>query len=284
MTEKDMNLGMIPGDTLIEKARNRAGTWGRTEKFSSGDKFLDEYLGGGYGRENGYEILTIFGDTGQNKSTLMTQMILEPALAGYKVAYLALEDDPEDVVNRIDKQIPGDGMLHEQQLNIALQNIRFLPENDGYTLGRMAEVVEALFDTYDIVAIDPIQFIFEASVAEKGETEFNRQRLFMRQMNNVLKKKNKTLILVSHTNKGGNQKERKDAGMFKIIGSSAIAQVSTKVLEIGRNSDGVRGVQLWKSRFTPFRRVGFQVDLTDRMRIEGVYKTPQEQSDARSLW
>lgn len=270
-------MGMTPASGLIETALQDMDNWGVTDLYSTGDPIFDEYLGGGYGRKDGYEILTIFGDTGMNKSTLATTMILDPALNGTQIAYFALEDDPKDVVKRIIVQCEND----QDRLERITSNILFMPENDGYTLDMMAEAIEKIFKVADIVVVDPLQFIFEASVAEKGETEFNRQRLFMRKMNNIMKHTNKTLIIVSHTSKGGGGKDSK-RGLDKIIGSSAVAQVSTKVLEIDRKEDGLQGVRLWKTRFTPFRFTGVQVRLNN-MKVETVYEQ-EDLPQARKIW
>jgi len=278
--KKKINLGMTPAFTLVEEAKKAMEEWGKTDLYSTGDPVLDEYIGnsssGGYGRRSAYEIITIFGDTGMNKSTFASSIIIDPASKGVPIAYFALEDDPKDVVSRLMKQCGDD----EEFLGKVLENIMFMPENDGYTLDMMAEAIENVFKVADIVVIDPLQFIFEASVTEKGETEFNRQRLFMRKMNNVMKHTNKTLIIVSHTGKGGGNDKR--TGVDRIIGSSAVAQVSTKVIEINRKEDGLHGIRLWKTRFTPYRFSGVQIML-DHMRIKTVY----EQSDlpqARALW
>ena len=261
--KKKINLGMQQGSMLIEQAKATLDSWGKTDLYSTGDAIIDEYLGGGYGRPDGYEVITIFGSTGMNKSTMTTSFILEPARKGAKVAYFALEDDTKDVVKRILIQCNMD----EDKCREITKNILFMPENDGYTLDMMAETIEQIFDKVDIIVIDPLQFIFEASIAEKGETEFNRQRLFMRRMNNIMKHTNKTLIIVSHTRKSmGNGKE---TGLDRIIGSSAVAQVSTKVIEIDRK-DGVQGIRLWKTRFTPYRFSGMPVKL-DNMKIRSLY-------------
>ena len=270
-----INLGFLQGSNLVDSAEKEMGQWGKTNLYSTGDPIIDEYLGDGYGREDGYEIITIFGNTGMNKSTFATSMILDPAEKGTQIAYFALEDDPKDVIKRILVQC---NMDKAKALRIT-QNILFMPENDGYTLDAMASAIEDVFKIADIVVVDPLQFIFEASVAERGETEFNRQRLFMRKMNNIMKHTNKTLILVSHTNKG-NAKEA--VGLDKIIGSSAIAQVSTKVIEINRDKDGIHGIRLWKTRFTPYRFCGIQIKL-DNMRIRSTY-TLQELNQARQNW
>lgn len=276
---KNINMGMVQASGLVEKARAEMGDWGVTDLYSTGDPIMDEYLGnsdkGGYGRQSGYEIITIFGDTGMNKSTFATSMILEPAKKGTQIAYFALEDDPKDVVKRMIRQCAT-----ETELEAVTKNVLFMPENDGYTLDMMAEAIENIFDVADIVVIDPLQFIFEASVTEKGETEFNRQRLFMRRMNNIMKHTNKTLIIVSHTGKGGGKDAR--SGVDRIIGSSAVAQVSTKVIEINRKDDGLQGIRLWKTRFTPYRYCGCQIKL-DNMRVKTVYEL-SDLPEARRHW
>lgn len=275
-----INMGMTPATSLIDAAKAEMDSWGKTDLYSTGDQILDEYLGnsftGGYGRKDGYEILTIFGDTGMNKSTFATSIILDPASKGTQIAYFALEDDPKDVVRRI--LIMCD--MNEEKARTITNNILFMPESDGYTLDSMAEAIEKIFDVVDIIVIDPLQFIFEASVAEKGETEFNRQRLFMRKMNNLMKHTNKTLIIVSHTGKGGGKDAR--TGVDRIIGSSAVAQVSTKVIEINRKEDGLQGIRLWKTRFTPYRFCGVQIRL-DNMVVRTVYEL-SDLPQARKAW
>ena len=272
---KKINLALSQASSLIEPAKAEMSNWGKTDLYSTGDAVIDEYLGGGIGRKDGYEIITIFGATGMNKSTFTTSIILDAAEKGVQVAYFALEDDPKDVVKRILVQCD---MNEEKALKIT-QNILFMPESDGYTLDAMAEAIEEIFQIADIVVIDPLQFIFEASVTERGETEFNRQRLFMRRMNNVMKHTNKTLIIVSHTSKSSGKFAAQ--GLDRIIGSSAVAQVSTKVIEIDRK-DGVHGIRLWKTRFTPYRYTGIQVRL-DNMVVHSVYDN-KDMPQVRKMW
>ena len=212
-----------------------------------------------------------------SKSTFATSMILDPAEKGVPIAYFALEDDPKDVVQRILIQCDMD----EERAQKILKNIMFMPESDGYTLDAMAGAIEKIFSVADIVVVDPLQMIFESSVEERGETEFNRQRLFMRKMNNVMKHTNKTLIIVSHTAKKGGKNDAK-TGVDRIIGSSAVAQVSTKCIEIDRKEDGLHGIRMWKSRFTPYRFCGLQIRLNN-MKIRTVY-SPDDLPQARMNW
>ena len=237
-----------------------------TDEHSTGDAMIDEYLGGGYGRKENYEIVLIFGGTGVSKSTFTTQMIIDPALKGRQIAYFSLEDDVTDLYTRLFYQISGIAGKFgnvDEMMKTVTQNIMVAPESDGYTLGEMSSEVEKLFNMgIDIIVIDPLQFIFEASVVEKSETEFNRQRLFMRQINNLIKRavkqsgRSKTIILVSHTNKG-----KFDDAIDTIMGSGAIKQVPTKIVQVVRDKDGGRFLRLHKTRFTRHRIGNHEVTL-----------------------
>jgi len=276
--KKKIDLGLIPLESVWEDAKASLANFGVTNLYSTGDKIIDEYLGnspdGGYGRQSGYEIVTIFGDTGRNKSTFATNIIVDPLKKGKTVVYMALEDDPKDVAARLSmmgvkpNELPG--------------KLCFFKEQSGYTLSDMKDAITEYFKFADVILIDPLQFIYEASVTERGEAEFNRQRLFMREMNHLMKKTNKVLILVSHTNKSGG----KDApGMSHIIGSSAIAQVSTKVIEIGISKDGIRYIHMWKSRFSPHRRDDLAVKLNLNMQFEALHgDDPKVIEELRRHW
>lgn len=250
---KKIDKGLISANLIWDDAISTASAWGITDLYSTGNKVIDTYIGHGFGRPDGYEIVTIFGDTGMNKSTFATNLIVDPLLKGKHVVYMALEDDPQDVCRRLNRMgvnpndVPG--------------TLSFMKEQDGYTLEAMAEVIEEFFSYADVILIDPLQFVYEASVMERGETEMNRQRLFMRQMNNIMKRTNKVLIIVSHTNKGNSNV----TGLNKIIGSSAIAQVSTKCIEIGYDKDNGRFLKLWKTRFTPRRNEALVIRLKEDM-------------------
>lgn len=238
-----------------------------TNEHSTGDLLIDEYLGGGYGRSGAYEIVMVFGDTGVNKSTFSTQMILQPAMDGKRVTLFALEDDVTDVYSRIRRQSSRYAQSRFADPLEAMRkistNVMMAPDSDGYTLEAMAIEIEGVFRTgTDIVVVDPLQFIFEASVVEKTETEFNRQRLFMRQINNMMKRvaretgKSKTIILVSHTNKG-----RYDSPLDNIMGSGANKQVPTKIIQVYRDECGRKFLRLHKSRFTQHRFGPHPVEL-----------------------
>ena len=262
------NLGMIPAFTKLDSALERASKNRETSKYSFGDPMIDDYCGGGWGRDDAYELVCVFGGTGMNKSTLLSQMVISPAAKGDKVAYLALEDELEDVIIRLHKQLQPTGLAAQDKLNKVLHNIDFFPENDGYSLDELANVIEELFNTYDVIVVDPIQFVFEASIVDRGETEWNRQRVFMRKLRNIVVRARKPLVFVSHTNKSAYNKNSEVDGIGQMMGSGGLPQICTKIIQIDRDKDGLRHIKLLKTRFTKHRFNPLQINLsTEDMRI-----------------
>lgn len=261
-----------------------------TDLYSTGDTLVDEYLGGGIGRKDGrYEIVLIFGDTGVNKSTFATQLAVVAALNGAQVGYYSLEDDKIDLCARILRQLGGLKRNkfddEEKMFDKISPFFAIAPTDDGYTLDMLAEQIEKLFLTgTDLVVIDPLQFVFEASVDERPETEFNRQRKFMRQVNNLMKNacdktgKSKTLIIVSHTNKG-----KFDNPIDTIMGSGANKQVPTKIIQIARE-DNLRFLNLVKTRFTRFRPGRHQIQLDDQTMLIRTHAVPPDYQKNPNDW
>lgn len=261
-----------------------------TDLYSTGDPMIDEYLGGGIGRKEGkYEIVLIFGDTGVNKSTFATQLAVTAALSGAQVSYYSLEDDRIDLCSRILRQLSGMKPTKFDDETKLFDQISpyfsIAPDCDGYTLDMLVKQVEQLFLTgSDIVVIDPLQFVFEASVDERPETEFNRQRKFMRQVNNLIKNacketgKSKTLILVSHTNKG-----KFDNAIDTIMGSGANKQVPTKIIQVVRE-DNLRFLNMVKTRFTKYRPGRHQVGLDENTMLIRTAPIPHEYQSKPAEW
>jgi KaiC/GvpD/RAD55 family RecA-like ATPase len=76
---------------------------------------LDDYLKGGYGRRDGYEIVLLYGPTGVGKSTVALNFLAAPIRDGTKIGLLVLEDDMADVSNRFSEIFTGKEYRHEQR-------------------------------------------------------------------------------------------------------------------------------------------------------------------------
>lgn len=244
-----------------EKAMLARKTWGRTDLYSTGDGKLDTYLGGGFGRQNGYEIVLLYGQTGVGKSTVGLNMIAPAISEGIKIGLLILEDDMPDVNNRL-LDILGKEKYLEMVVNS--QNILCLPEEamtKSWNLQDLLTYIEDWFTdlNVDLILLDHLQFAFENAEMAKQENEYIAQRIFMQKLNQLMKRLNKTIILVSHVNKAHGSK-----GMDKIIGSGAIAQAATKVIEVA-DSDVQNEIEInmRKSRFTKKPTMGWCMKLID---------------------
>lgn len=220
-------------------------SYGKTDLYSVGSDDLDKYMRGGYGRRDGYEIVVLFGDTGIGKSTFGLNMLVDPILSGKRVGLLMLEDDGPDVNMKLRT------MLGRDVLSKFSSNIHFTPENvvNGskmWGLDDLLELVEGWFEErkLDVIMLDPLQFAFESATSIKGENEYISQRVFVRKINYLMRKLNKTIILVSHTSKNTQTK-----GLGRIVGSSGIAASATKAIEIKKDGD-LMLIRIWKSRFT----------------------------------
>lgn len=233
-------------DDYYEAADKLAGSFGRTDQFTTGITALDAYLGGGYGVEDGYEIMVVFGETGVGKSTLTMNLIATEAVKGTKIGYMILEDDVRHSVLRLRNIVGDEGMSQIK----AHHSIRVVPKEMLKTMWKLDEILKWIRINAEqgvkLFVIDHLQFIFENAV-EEAKNEWHQQRKFMRDLNSLLDEVHATVIIVSHVNKGTD----KDKGLNRIIGSSGIAGAASKIIGIFREQSG-NGleVQLLKSRHT----------------------------------
>jgi predicted ATP-dependent serine protease len=241
---------------FYEEAQRLRGSFGKTTLFSTGHDVLDNYFGGGFGREDGYEIVLMYGETGIGKSTVALNFVAPAIRDGKKVGLLVLEDDMADVSNRLEKILaPSEyATMNSQQKVLALPDDAL---TKSWKLDDLLEYIEDWFtlDKCDLILLDHLQFAFENAEAVKGENEYIAQRVFMQKLNQLVKRLKKTIILISHVSKASQSK-----GMNKIAGSGALAQAATKVIEVSDTKlQDTIALELRKSRFT--KRPGFEYHI-----------------------
>jgi predicted ATP-dependent serine protease len=246
---------------FAQEAAKLATSYGSTNLYGTSDKGLNDYLYGGYGRQDGYEIVILFGEPGVGKSMVALNLLHDPIVMGKKVGFMVLEDDGGDVFNRLMAILGKDSF---NQWAMKSDNLHFMPSEAvvrAWTLDELLEMIEEWFTKrdLDIILLDHLQFAFENAEAVRGENEYIAQRIFMRKLNFLMKRIKKTIILVSHVNKANNVK-----GMGKIVGSGGIAGAATKILEVteGDLSDSVN-IYLRKTRFTKKRNFHYTMKLVD---------------------
>jgi len=241
---------------FYKKAQELKKSWGRTDLYSTGHSVLDAYMFGGFGRKDGYEIVLLYGPTGVGKSTVALNFIAPAIRKGVKTGLLVLEDDMADVSNRFSEILSHNEYIRANKEQI----VRCLPEDEltkSWTLDDLLTYIEEWFESgIDLILLDHLQFAFENAEMIKGENEYIAQRVFMRKLNFLMKRVKKTIILVSHVNKANGAK-----GMNQIVGSGAIAQAATKVIEVSetKNMADCINLELRKSRFT--KKPGFPYSM-----------------------
>lgn len=249
------------------EAKKLGATWGQTSLYSTNHEPLDEYLGGGFGRADGYEIVLLYGDTGIGKSTVALNFLKDPIERGQKVGLLVLEDDGADVFLRLASVLGNSSM---NKFVMQGNTVHFMAQEDlvqSWNLDDLLVLIEDWFvgRDLDVILLDHLQFAFEGAEMARQENEYIAQRIFMQKLNQLMKRVKKTIILVSHVNKNSTSK-----GMGKIVGSGAIAQAGTKVIEVADDKHVEDGIRLWmrKSRFTKKRGHDYAMKLSDG-KLEG---------------
>lgn len=245
-----------------KEADLRRETFGKTEKYTTGFPNFDKYLGFGFGNRHGYEIVTIFGDPGVGKSTFSLNIIAAEMVKGTKVGLMILEDDMPDVYNRLRQIIFESGMMALKKN----KNVDVIPQHmleEAWTFEQILKWIEDKNEErgIELFLIDHINFIFDNAELENPNKELAEQRKFMRKLNFMCRKRKLTVILVSHTAKGNAE------GMGKVYGTTAITQVSTKVLGLKQGESSQFVVNMYKSRFTQ-RRQGFCLMSLNGLRLE----------------
>lgn len=245
---------LVPLQAHMERADELKQSFGRTDLYKTGSPKLDEYLGSGFGRKSGYEMVLIHAEPGVGKSLLGLNMMIDPIKKGVNVGLMILEDDPADVLNRL--RVMTDGEIDNTD------NVFFADDqSEGYTLEQAMQAIEMWFDVCDVILLDHLEYLFVGAVGESERAQYQRQEVWMRRLNSLMKKNGKTIVMIQHTNKGDGE------GMGKIKGSSAFAQTCSKVISLKRGDHGNLMLMLQKTRFTPYRTNWIEVGV-DRFRLK----------------
>lgn len=248
--------------------------FGVTDRHSTGLRDLDEYLFGGYGRQDNWEILVLHGPYGLGKSTIAVNFLAAPILAGTNVGIMALEDDPTTVVLRLGMALNDEKLVGNA---IKSKHIRLLPEESlerNWTLDELLKEIEDWFtdpkNGVDIILLDHLQFAFDAADLQHERSEWAAQSVFMRNLNSLMKRVNKTIILVSQQNRAGD-----------VAGSIGIPRGATKMIGIGRiKGESIkRTLRLDKTRNTPERDAVFVVELVNSR----IYTSEDQPGEVKKL-
>lgn len=247
---------------------------GRTDLYHFIDSRLDEFFFGGFGSQHAFTFYIVTGKTNAGKSMFVQNMIAGIVASGKRWAYLVLEDSRVDTFARLQKIVGKDELLKSDKIIETEEDVQ-----DLYTVNDALDHIEYLFDVEncDVVIVDHLQFLFESIDEDKKHDTNFTQRYLMRKINKIVKTRGKTLICVSHVNKGS---EKDNNPLDLVIGSSALVQAATNVIYIKNDEDGIR-VQMPKSRYTKRRlaseEIHIQYDQNLRVSVDDCIK--DEKSD-----
>lgn len=227
---------------------------GKTDLYHFKEPRLNEFFYGGFGHQSAFTFYIVTGKTGASKSLFVQNMIAGIVEKGVRWGYLVLEDSRVDTLSRLERIIGKDKLLHSNKIIETEEDVE-----DLYTVNDALDHIEYLFDTEncEVVIIDHLQFLFESIDQDKKHDQMFTQRFLMRKINKIVKLRNKTLICVSHVNKGS---EKDNSPLDLVIGSSSLVQAATNLIYIKNDEDGIR-VQMPKSRYTRRRMASEELHI-----------------------
>lgn len=249
--------------------------FGRTDLYSTGDRKLDEWLGFGFGRRNGYYMMLIAGTTGVGKSSVAIRLLMHSVEHRTPQAWLILEDSPADMLNRLCMMTGNREQTMKDVKCVTLMADTML--ESGFRLDNIIQWMEAQSKRgIKLFLIDHLQFAFENADDIVEKNEMLNQRIFMKKLNFLAKREHLTVIMISHVNKN-----TKAEGLDRILGSSAIVQAATNVIEVFKRKNNTVGMQMLKSRFTELREDTAVFDRTGmKYEFVGTFRGKDTESDS----
>lgn len=254
MAGKPFSKELVFASDFIAQAKKVKETYGTTDRHQTGLPELDKYLFGGYGREDNWEIVVLHGGYKVGKSTIGLNMLVGAIKAGTKVGIFALEDDLPNVTYRLALALDDPGMQSKW-----LSNVRYLPRKtygrNRWTLQEALEEIENWFTDpihgVEIILLDHINFLFDAAESNHDYGQWAAQNTFMHDLNDVMDKVKKTIIIVSQQNR---EKQ--------IAGSIGIPRAASKLIGVSPiEGEGKLAIQLEPSRHTPKRDYVFVAEV-----------------------
>ena len=155
------------------------------------------------------KITVMAARSSQGKTTLAMQTAWHLADLGKTVAYLTLEDDREELVERLlchtvpwpnFKLRQGDVPVISKELRSVYARVKLLVLDEyGYNMPEIADTVHVLRPKVDVVVIDYAQMIDD----DQWESEYRALSIFVRQVKMFAESEEIAVILASQINRQG---------------------------------------------------------------------------------
>jgi DNA repair protein RadB len=202
-----------------------------TKRVSTGAKFLDEFLEGGFEAD---AITTIYGPAGSGKTNLALLSAVEVAKSGKKVIFIDTEGGFS--VARLKQLLPDYKKLLDRFM--FLRPMSFAEQKQS--VERLRELVN---NKIGLIVVDTITMLYRLQRSFKEDDNFNHDlSLQMVWLNEIARKHNIPVLLTSQVYSS------MDTGRVRIVGGDILLYTSKCLLELESLHDGRRKLILRKHR------------------------------------
>lgn len=251
-------------ETMIAEGDKTWDTQGISDKYSTGLPLLDNYLSGGYGKKNSYEMVLVASAPKCFKTTFAMQLLIEPLKNKIPMLWVLAEMSYGETVNMIraffyPRIEQADKYLRDAYAAGALK-VMNKDTIDGFSdIEQVKRGIElASSEGCELFYVDPLNYLTKQ--VAKNQDEQNRIEFdFTKWLKRLLEKQNKTALLVMHNTKDPNL--HRQAGL---AGTADFPRIATKVIETrnegflpktGVGADAtvpgsLLSIELWSSRGT----------------------------------
>jgi twinkle protein len=234
--------GIVPKDDIVQRTMNHHTKTGISCAISTGIKSFDTAFGGlSPGR-----LITVVGDTGIGKSTLVENMCLAAAKQGKHSFVLSLEMPDVEVVTRMVQTILKQPLYsnpsfdfsrlnqneYRQALDFVCEYVHFYKHTGSLNTNTIIDVMNYAVDVFDVGVIVLDNYTSASESLDWQDIDTLAQRL----KNDVALARNVCVIGVSHVSRDGS-KEGEVPQLRSMRGGNGIAHQSDVVIAIGRNRE-----------------------------------------------
>ncbi len=202
-----------------------------TKRVSSGAKFLDEFLEGGYEAD---AITTIYGPAGSGKTNLALLAAVEVAKQGKKVIFVDTEGGFS--VARLKQILPEYKKLLDKFVFLRPMNF----EEQKRSVEKLKDLIS---NKIGLIVIDTMTMLYRLQRSFKEDDNFNRDlSLQMLWLNEIARTHNIPILLTSQVYSAF------DTRKVKIVGGDILLYTSKCLLELESLNSGKRKIVLRKHR------------------------------------
>lgn len=237
MADKDKTAPVKSGEYVsFEEMKKEADLTyekqGVSDRYSTGIATLDEYLNGGFGRENLYELVLISSAPKQLKTTLAMRMLIEPLKNKVPMYWMLAEMSYGETMNMIRAffypDIEEADRIIEEAINCG--SLKIADKKTMATINStddlLTEMKLAKVGGAEIFYADPLNYLTKRAARKSREKSWDADADFIDKAKLYLEEQKLTAIFVVHNAKQFNAHH--EDGM---AGSGDFPRIATKTIE-----------------------------------------------------